>query len=160
MTPEVRHVTERDWPGIVAIEASTYAGKGLSEDPAVLRTRMDPATSYVLATGGRIAGYLLALPYPERCSPDLTRAEDTVHDSVNLHLHDLAIAPGHRRAGLGARLVRHLLSEAAGRGYRSVSLVALAGAGAFWRAQGFRDRDDVIPPAGYGADARYLTRRM
>ncbi|WP_189332480.1 GNAT family N-acetyltransferase [Actinoplanes ianthinogenes] len=155
----MRRVADRDWPGIVALEARTYAAKGVSEDPDVLRTRMNPATSYVLADGPEIAGYLLALPYPDRRSPDLAHPETTRHVSSNLHLHDLAIAPGRRRAGLGARLVRRLLTEAATQGYTSVSLVALGEAAGFWQSQGFRPRPDVTPPAAYGP-ATYLTRRL
>jgi GNAT superfamily N-acetyltransferase len=160
MNARLRPVTDRDWPDIVELESRIYSAKGVSEDPDVLRTRMNPATSYVLAVDDEIAGYLLALPYPERHSPDLARAETAVHISSNLHLHDLAIAPGRRRGGLGARMVRHLLGEAATQGYRTVSLVALAEAAAFWVAQGFRPRPDVSPPPAYGPAATYLTRPL
>ncbi|MFF1798820.1 GNAT family N-acetyltransferase, partial [Kitasatospora sp. NPDC058263] len=67
----------------------------------------------VLETGDRVAGYVLALPYPRFRYPDLTRPEERTFDSRNLHLHDLVIADDLRGRGLGSRLLRHLTAVAA-----------------------------------------------
>jgi predicted N-acetyltransferase YhbS len=160
MTPLVRPVADHDWPGIVALEAETYRGLGLSENPAALASRMSRPTSFVLDDGGAVAGYLLALPYPWLRWPDLRRAEETVFASTNLHLHDLVVAPAHRRAGLGGRLLHHLVSAARGQAYETIALVSVAGSGPFWSAHGFRPHPRMTLPAGYGPGATYLSRPL
>jgi amino-acid N-acetyltransferase len=62
-------------------------------------------------------------------------------------LRSLAVAPSHRRAGLGSRLVAHAEHYAAGRGARSLYLLTIT-AEEFFRRRGYRriDRADA-PPA-------------
>jgi ornithine decarboxylase len=114
--------------------------------------------SFVLDDGGEITGYLLALPYPHLRWPDLERAEETVFESANLHLHDIVVAGAHRRTGLGGRLLRNLLTAARAQAYEMISLVSVAGSRTFWSAQGFRPHSQIAPPAGYGPDATYMSR--
>lgn len=167
----VRRVAESDWGEIVAMEAEAYRDAGLSEEPAVLRSRADasPATSFVADAGGRLAGYVLALPYPYGHCPDPAREEAlseqdeaglAARHGSDLHLHDMVVAARHRRTGVGRTLLTHLTDTALRLGYRRVSLVAVGGAEAFWTARGFRRCHDVAPPAGYGPQARYLSRLL
>ncbi|MFE9426452.1 GNAT family N-acetyltransferase [Kitasatospora sp. NPDC006697] len=160
MTLVPRPVTEEDWPAIVALEAATYAASGLSEAPEVLVSRAGPRTSFVLADGAEIAGYLLALPYPRFRFPDPARSEAAPFVSTNLHLHDLVVAAAHRRRGKGRRLVGHLLAEARRQAYDTVSLVAVGDAAGFWAAQGFVRHPEIMLPAGYGPGAAYLSRPL
>jgi GNAT superfamily N-acetyltransferase len=157
----VRHVAEGDWAQIVALESRTYAPLGLSEEPSALRSRArsSPATCFVLdAGGGRLAGYLLALPYPASAYPDLARGEATVFRSRNLHLHDLVIAEELRGRGLGRRLLRHLTATARSSGYEEISLVAVGGSDTFWAANGFTVRGGAVPAEGYGVNPVYMSR--
>ena len=62
-------------------------------------TDLNEETVVVLAPDGRIAGYVLALPYPMFRYPDLTRPERVAQHSANLHLHDLVISAPLRRRG-------------------------------------------------------------
>ncbi|WP_234434190.1 GNAT family N-acetyltransferase [Streptomyces sp. NRRL F-5126] len=158
----VRHVREDDWDAIVALESRAYTAAGLSEGRAALRSRVraSPPTCFVLYTGRRLAGYLLALPYPEARYPDLAKAEDVAFDSRNLHLHDIVIAEDLRRRGLAGRLVGRLTRAAAERGYEQISLVAVSGSETFWSAQGFTAHDGVVPPGGYGEKAVYMYRAI
>ncbi|MGW4437098.1 GNAT family N-acetyltransferase [Streptomyces sp. NPDC004596] len=157
MTDVIRGITEADWPQVAALEAGAYAGTPLTEGEAGLRSRASAGTSFVLDLDGRVAGYVLALPYPMFSYPDLTRPERTAHRSPNLHLHDLVVGAPLRRRGLGSRLVRHLIHAAGARGYRTVSLIAVAGKEAFWRANGYRPHHEARLPAGYGGDAVYMS---
>jgi GNAT superfamily N-acetyltransferase len=159
LTTAIRALDAADWPAVCAIEAATYAPLGLSEDPLVLRSRAGAGTSFVLTAGPALAGYLLALPYPYGEFPDLAAASGPAR-SADLHLHDMAIAAGHRGTGLGRRLVEHLLSVARARSYARVSLVAVGGSGAFWTRHGFHPRPEVPAPAGYGPGATYLSRPL
>ena len=156
----VRPITPDDWSAIATLEADTYAPSGLSEGRAVLesRGRSSPETSFVLDTGERIGGYLLALPYPWCRFPDLTRAERTVFRSSNLHLHDVVVGAGLRGRGWARRMLRQLTDTARSFRYERISLVAVGGSAGFWSAQGYRAQPRVALPGGYGPDAVYMSR--
>ena len=159
MTPAVRPVADHDWDAIVDLEAGTYGALGLSESREALRSRADasPQTCFVLADGDRLAGYVLALPYPAFRYPDLARAEQVTHGGTNLHLHDLVVAPGDRGTGLASSLLGHLTATAAALRYTRISLVAVAGSDTFWAARGFRAHPEVTPHDGYGGTAVYMS---
>ncbi|MFI2205985.1 GNAT family N-acetyltransferase [Streptomyces sp. NPDC020192] len=160
MTDRIRAVAEADWPEIAALEVGAYADTSLTEGEAALRSRASAGTCFVLDRDGRIAGYALALPYPRFRYPDLTRPEEAIHCSSNLHLHDLVITTPLRRRGLGTRLVRHLTDEARTRGFTTMSLVAIAGKEPFWRANGYHPHPEARLPAGYGSGAVYMSARL
>ncbi|MGW4569432.1 GNAT family N-acetyltransferase [Streptomyces sp. NPDC004561] len=159
MTALIRGITETDWPEVATLEAGAYADTSLTEGEAVLRSRAAAGTCFVLDHDGRIAGYVLALPYPRFRCPDPTRSEQAVHRSSNLHLHDLVVTGRLRRRGLGTRLVGHLTDVARTRGFETMSLIALAGREPFWRANGYRPHPEARVPAGYGSGAVYMSAR-
>jgi GNAT superfamily N-acetyltransferase len=158
----IRHISERDWDAVVALEAGAYSAAGLSEGRAALESRANasPATCFVLDHGKRTVGYLLALPYPMFEYPDLNRREDIVFHSRNLHLHDLVIAEEFRGRGLAKSLLRHFTGTAGAKGYEGISLIAVSGSDTFWAANGYRAHREVTPPTGYGADAVYMSRSL
>jgi diaminopimelate decarboxylase/GNAT superfamily N-acetyltransferase len=158
--PRPRPITEDDWDAVVALESTAYAGLGLSEDRAALRSRAAPGLSFVLDDGDRIAGYLLALPYPPLSHPDLTRAEHRVHASDNLHLHDVVVAAELRGGGLGRRLLAHLHETAAAKGFRQVSLVAVDGTASFWAANGYHPHHEAPSHSSYGPGAVHMSREI
>ena len=159
LTASIRAFAPADWPGIVALESATYGPLGLSEDPAVLRSRAGAGTSFVLSLGSTLAGYLLALSHPYGRFPSLAEAS-VPSASSDLHLHDMAVAAEHRGSGFGRRLAEHLLSAARAQNYARVSLVSVGGSGAFWSRHGFHPRPDVPAPAGYGPGATYMSRSL
>ncbi|MER7484378.1 GNAT family N-acetyltransferase [Streptomyces sp. NPDC126497] len=156
----VRPVAEDDWPRIAALEAGAYASASLSEGVEALRSRgrASPATCFVLETGGRVAGYALALPYPRLRCPDLARPEERAYDSRNLHLHDLVIADDLRGRGLGSGLLRHLTAVARRSSYERISLVAVGGTAGFWAGHGYRPEPGAELHGGYGEGAVYMSR--
>ncbi|NGO72667.1 GNAT family N-acetyltransferase [Streptomyces boncukensis] len=178
-----------DWSGVAALEARVYGPLGLSEGRAALesRGRVSPDTCFVLHRGARVAGYVLALPYPPFQCPDLEHVEecateparsasqsarsvqsvqsgqsvgDAVRHSRNLHLHDLVVAEDLRGRGLARRLLRHLTATARARRYERMSLVAVAGSAPFWAARGFHTERGIAVPDSYGADAVYMSMAM
>ncbi|MFB7494403.1 GNAT family N-acetyltransferase [Streptomyces sp. NPDC056161] len=155
----IRTVADADWPQVAALEADAYAGSSLTEGQAALesRGRISPGTCFVLDLDGRIAGYVLALPYPMFRYPDLSRPEELTFHTRNLHLHDIVVAGPLRGRGLGLRLLRHLTEVAATRRYERISLVAIDGMEGFWRAHGYRPHPEVHVPPGYGTNAVYMS---
>ncbi|QMU76630.1 GNAT family N-acetyltransferase [Streptacidiphilus sp. PB12-B1b] len=158
----IRHITDHDWDDIVALESGAYAALGLSEQRSALESRAhaSPSTCFVIECDRRIAGYLLALPYPHAHYPDLARPEHGTHRTDNLHLHDLVVARPLRRRGLARLLLRQLTATAAAQAYDRISLVAVAGSDAFWSANGFTAHHGAAPPPGYGAHAVYMSRAV
>lgn len=160
MTHLIRGLTEPDWPAVMALEAEAYADTALTEGEAALRSRAAAGTCLVLDLDGRIAGYALALPYPRFRYPDLAGPEETTHRSANLHLHDLVVTAPLRRRGLGSRMARHLADVALARGFRTMSLIAVAGKEPFWRANGYRAHPEARLPAAYGPRAVYMSAQL
>ncbi|OOC08060.1 N-acetyltransferase [Amycolatopsis azurea DSM 43854] len=160
-TVRTRAISSGDWPAIVGLEAESYAEKGLSERRIVLESRMraSPATCFVLQAGHRIAGYVLALPYPLFRYPEFDRREGPSFTSDNLHLHDLVVAEELRGRGLAKVLLDRLITTARSRRHDRMSLIAVAGQADFWSANDFRPLPEV-PIRGYGADAVYLSRPL
>ncbi|MEY9945854.1 GNAT family N-acetyltransferase [Kitasatospora sp. GAS1066B] len=160
----IRRISDGDWDEIAALEAATYRDSGLSEGRAALesRGRVSPATCFALDCAGRLAGYLLALPYPPFQYPELSGLElagleETAVRSRNLHLHDLVIAERLRGRGLGRRLLHRLAATAESQLFERISLVAVGGADTFWSANGFSAHPDVQLPVSYGPDAVYMS---
>ncbi|MEU6819507.1 GNAT family N-acetyltransferase [Streptomyces atriruber] len=159
----IRRIADGDWDGIVALESRAYAPLGLSEGRAALESRMraSPETCFALDLGEHLAGYLLALPYPESEYPELSGAEPgAALPSRNLHLHDVVVAEQLRHRGLGRHLLRHLMTTARAHGYEQISLVAVGGSDTFWAGRGFAARREGPPPAGYGPTAVYMSRAV
>ncbi|WP_328694166.1 GNAT family N-acetyltransferase [Streptomyces phaeochromogenes] len=162
----IRHITEADWDGIVAIESRAYTALGLSEGRAALRSRAEisPGTCFVLDVGSGPAGYLLALPYPALSYPSLERMEvvappQPAPATRNLHLHDIVVEEGLRGRGLGQRLLHHFTLTARARGYERISLIAVGRSDTFWSARGYTAHPG-ISPGGYGANAVYMSRAV
>lgn len=157
----VRRILPGDWDAIAELECRAYAPHGLSEGRAALRSRADaaPDTCLVVVAGRRVAGYVLALPYPPFRVPDLAAHERTAFTSTNLHLHDIVIAEDLRRRGLATRLVRHLTSVALARSHDQVSLVAVAGSTEYWAGNGFRPHPRIVV-SGYGPHAVYMSKTI
>jgi len=158
----IRHISDGDWDGIVALEASAYTDNALSEERAALesRARSSPSTCFVLDFEERLAGYVLALPYPMFQYPDLTRVEESAFHSRNLHLHDLVIAEGLRRRGFARQLLHQLTVTARSSMYERISLIAVGGSETFWSANGYDAHHEVALPGSYGTNAVYMSRAV
>lgn len=158
----IRTISDADWPGVAALEAAAYRGSSLLEGRAALESRgsASPSTCFVLDLDDRIAGYVLALPYPAFRYPDLSRSERIVFRSRNLHLHDLVVAEHLRGRGLGSGLLRQLTAAARSQRYRRISLIAVGGMETFWAARGYLTHREVRLPPSYGDNAVYMSTAL
>ena len=162
--PRVRSIAEADWDAIAEIEHAAYARLGLSEGREALRSwaTLSPDTCFVLELDRRVAGYLLALPFPAGSTPSLGRPDSvSANDlSANLHLHDIVLAEDVRGRGLSKMLLRRLEAVAAARMFEHVSLVSVGGSLGFWAAAGFTAHPEVAVTETYGAQAMYMSRQV
>jgi len=136
------------------------------EDRACFANRLalHPQGCRVLADDTGLSGYLVAYPWRRGEVPPLNSLIDAVPDDADLiYLHDLALRPDSRRAGHARVAVEVLAANARAERRRSIALVAVNDAEAFWARQGFVT--DPAPDlraklAGYGPDARYMARPL
>jgi ornithine decarboxylase len=166
--PRVRAVADADWDAVAEIEHAAYAELGLSEGREALRSwaALSPDTCFVLEIDRRVAGYVLALPFPAGHAPSLGRPQDTdtadVADagavSGNLHLHDLALAPDVRGRGLSRLLLARLEAVAAARMFEHICLVSVGGNEGFWASAGYTARHEIAVAESYGAGSAYMTK--
>jgi len=162
--PRVRSVAEADLDAIAEIEHAAYARLGLSEGREALRSwaALSPDTCFVLELDRRVAGYLLALPFPAGHTPSLGRPDSVSANEVsaNLHLHDIVLAEDVRGRGLSKMLLRRLEAVAAARMFERVSLVSVGGSQGFWTAAGFTKHPEVAVTETYGSQAMYMSRQV
>lgn len=161
-TIRLRRLADDDWDEIVALEARAYAESGLSEGREVLRSRgrVSPDTCFVLEHDGQFGGYLLALPYPSGRCPELTEAEASDFDSVNLHAHDFVITEKLRARGLSPHYVRQIEQEARSQGFERISMVAVQRSHVLWRRLGYAAHAEVGLPESYGTEAVYMSKAL
>lgn len=155
----IRLLTDADWDAVVALEHDAYAADGLSEGREALQSRAagSPETCFVLEQHGAVRGYLLSLPYPPLRCPDLSRPEEAVYASDNLHVHDLVIAEDLRGRDVALGFIRHFRERAEELGFERISMVAVRGADILLRLLGYRAHREVAVPACYGRRAVYMS---
>lgn len=154
----IRAIDEAAWPGVLCVQQESYTDV-FPESIEVLKSKWhtSPDTCFVYADKhGEVLGYLLSHPWPSHCAPKL-HEEITFHDpSDNLYLHDLAVSNKARGKGVSQKLVNSLLQAAHTLGYKTISLVAVQGAGKFWSKYGFARAIDIPLPDSYGDDAQFM----
>lgn len=110
---------------------------------------------------GHMAGYLIAVPLPADFTPDLNSdaIESCPPDKADaMFIHDIAVHPQHRAAGLADVLLVHLYETASRFHIESYRLVSVQGSQHFWAQRGFQVEKDP-PPKGYGPEAVLMSRR-
>ena len=110
---------------------------------------------------GTMLGYLIALPLADNTAPSLNSVElpavapDT---ATTMFIHDLAVLPDHRGAGLADVLLVHLYESALRRNIEQFRLISVQESQPFWQSRGFVVEPDPVPP-GYGPEAVLMSRR-
>jgi ribosomal-protein-alanine N-acetyltransferase len=120
----MRLMEEQDLEAVLALERTCFADPWVREAFLAEIGDAPPVRWPLVAMGVELAGYVVAW---------------FIEDEA--HLANLAVAPEFRRRGLGRRLVRAVLEEAARRGTRWIRLEVResnAAARALYQALGFR----------------------
>ncbi|MBN4666799.1 GNAT family N-acetyltransferase [Pandoraea nosoerga] len=181
-----------DLPEVLSVQAQAY-GSAMLESEAALASRLhlSPATCWVTtdamdvmalanvdarhaparaatsnAERSRVAGYLFTHPWQIAAPPPLDTVLDTLPDAPDCwYVHDMALAPRTRAAGVASRLYAAALESARGLGLQVSALVAVQQSQGFWARFGYAVATDVSPLiaaklAGYGDGAVFMTRRL
>ena len=161
----IRSFVQGDLAAALALQAASYP-VFLREGAEAFASRLSVPASYCLAAmrGGKLAAYLLAHGWTAEEPPAVGTILEAESAGEILYIHDLAVSSEERGSGLGRYLVDQALDLARRDGLRRAELIAVEGAAAYWRALGFVESTPspalAAKVAGYGADARWMTRDL
>ena len=168
----LRPMSLTDLPAVLAIQAQAYA-PFFHESEATFHGKLQafPAWCWVAEeTKGKLAAYLFAQPARLGRPPCLGDGGSSPggepHGGVDtLHLHDMAVSPLARGAGLARTLATHALAAARraefGHGrLQWASLIAVQGSVPYWARHGFVAGPASPDLSSYGPGAAYLIRSL
>ena len=149
-------ITENSWIDILKIQEEAYV-EIEPEDVNVLKSKWlsSPKTCAVYKVDNNISGYLLAHPWPSEIPPKL-HEECPITASLNLYLHDLALARESRGKGVAKKLVKNLIDIAKAQGFNKILLVAVQNSGGFWSNFGFLNIPNAVICPSYGHNAKLM----
>ncbi|GBG03530.1 N-acetyltransferase [Azospira sp. I13] len=165
-------MTLADLPAVLEIQAQAY-DPFFHESEAAFRGKLGafPAWCWVAEEAqGKLAAYLFAQPARlgrPPCLGDGGRSSggDADGGADTLHLHDMAVSPLARGAGLARTLATHALAAARraelGHGrLQWASLIAVQGSVPYWARHGFVAGPVSPDLSSYGPGAAYLIRSL
>ncbi|AEI78673.1 GCN5-related N-acetyltransferase [Cupriavidus necator N-1] len=172
----LRPMVTTDLPAVLAVQASCYT-EVLLESQAALASRLalSPATCWVADDPGHpgaLAAYLFTHAWPEATLPPLDGVLDdgwrhgAGPDAPTWFVHDMAVAPAGRGAGLAPRLYAAALAAARAAGLRHSRLIAVQSAAPWWRRLGYAPvaahtaAAHAAKLASYGASAMLMERTL
>jgi ribosomal protein S18 acetylase RimI-like enzyme len=166
------HNSEFNWiamtPGtLVAVHA--IAGRvhpDYPEDQAVFQERRDlyPAGCFLLQNNEQAVGYVLSHPWLFKQPPALNVLLGAIPpDADTYYIHDIALLPEARAAGVASIVVDRLIALATACAFSTMSLVAVNQSVRFWEKHRFEAATGegmVQKLESYGGDARYMVREL
>ena len=153
-------ITENSWIDILKIQEEAYV-EIEPEDVNVLKSKWlsSPKTCAVYKEGSNTSAYLLAHPWPSETPPKL-HEECPITASLNLYLHDLALARESRGKGVAKKLVENLIDIAKAQGFNKILLVAVQNSGGFWSKFGFLSMPSSEICPSYGENAQLMSLKL
>jgi GNAT superfamily N-acetyltransferase len=160
-----RSMTPADLDAVADIALVAFPDHFEGRDCFENRLALYPEGCFVLAEGeGTPRGYLVAYPWAADSAPALNTLIGSIPaGAAVLYLHDLALHPEVRGGGWTRAIVERLADQARAAGWPALALVAVNDAAPFWERRGFTVVDTPAMAdrlAGYGPDARYMTRAL
>lgn len=132
MTPA--HIEEA-----VRVQAQAFP-EDLRESPEVFEDRMARYGQYfrVAFMGDRMVGYMISFPWKLGDAPvNNEKFPAELPEADCFYIHDIAILPDARGAGISRALLQDAYETAHALGYDAVSLVAVGQSGSFWDKAGY-----------------------
>lgn len=116
---------------------------------------------YVAVKNEEVIGYLLAYSWTSIKTPPALhclKAEEGEVVKNHVHIHDLAVKPSERKAGVGRKLVNSLFTSLPEN--TTFGAVAVESAIKFWKSFGFQEYKDIdiAYKATYGESSVFLYR--
>ncbi|MBD1577129.1 GNAT family N-acetyltransferase [Vibrio sp. S11_S32] len=163
----ISEIPDQVWPQIEQIQEQAYRDD-LAENIDILKIKSDvsPETCFVcMDDEEQVLGYVLAHPWESSVPPcinqDISERGELVslEEASTLYLHDLAISPDARGAGIAQALVENLLKHAQRWNIDKISLVAVQGMASFWGNYGFNSVKSNATDS-YGDDAQMMVIQL
>jgi len=158
-----------DLDAVMAVAAVVHAGFYERREVFAERLSLYPQGCWIAQEPGvsaTVLGYAFLHPARLGQPPALDSLLHEIDAQADcLYLHDVALLPAARGAGLGRSLLQRLQALMALDGFTHAALVAVHGSAPYWRSGGFEALSDV-PPAlreklrSYDEHALYMTRRV
>lgn len=149
---------------IYGIQCIAHADHPEAREVLLERLELCPSGCFVLERHGVVSGYVLSHPWRRFSPPPIDTKLGAIPAEADVwYLHDLALLPGTRGSGAGAKVSKLLADLARQTGYRTVALVSVNGSQGFWERQGFSvRRHDALAArlAGYGSAAIYMEHAL
>jgi hypothetical protein len=145
-----------DLDGVIAVAATAFPDHPEGRACFAERLALAPDSCWVLAEGERVAGYLIAYPWPLGAIPPLDTLLGRLPDDRSAwYLHDLALLPQVQGSGRAAAGLALLFARAQG----PIALVSVNDSADFWRRHGFVARP-AASLSSYGPHAQYMVRSV
>ena len=159
---EIRPLQADDLAAVLAIQLRCHDSTRIESAQSFdAKRRASPTSCFMARLEGQSVGYLVAIPVKAGQPPPLNASTCPVpRDADALYLHDLAVHPDARGAGVAVALVRAFFDVLGRQGFSQACLTAVNGSTAFWQRQGFRDAELDAAAGGmgsYGDGARYMS---
>jgi len=154
-------IKENFWEGIIKIQKEAYT-EIPPEDVSILKSKWlsSPKTCAVyLNRENMVLAYLLAHPWASETPPKLNE-KSPISVSLNLYLHDLALADSARGKGIAKKLVENLIYNAKVQGFEKILLVAVQNSIGFWGKFGFLNVPNVVICSSYGDNAQLMALEL
>ncbi|KAL4970344.1 GNAT family N-acetyltransferase [Aspergillus stella-maris] len=134
-----RNLFKKDIEGLMQVADAVLLGLPESSRVFAERVKLYPEGCLALEdTDGQICGYAISHPIRHHQPPALdTLLGEIASDANTYYIHDTAILPEFRGAGLAAECVHKLLEVASRLGFRVCRLVSIYGTESFWARFGF-----------------------
>lgn len=163
-----RTMQTSDLDAVISLQSTCYAPQ-FHEPKQAFAAKLNaaPASAWVIDGPSDLWAYLVCLPIDGDELPALHATEwhPPPHPQW-LYLHDLAIHPDARGAGLAGVLLSKAHELAFSQGWLAVGLIAVQDSVAFWRKQGFEPAELPSPLiraeklASFGKEATFMLRRI
>ncbi len=145
----VRPLLTSDLPAVVRIERDSYV-PALRESDAAFLSKMTLFGAGALGCfdGAELCGYAFALPMRAGSVIAVAQVLDELPAGPDtMYIHDMVVAPAHRRRGVASLLLDHIARLADSLGLARFALVAVQGSEPFWQRFGFepRERFEYVP---------------
>ncbi len=159
----VRAMDTADIRAVLEIQSHCYDDARLESARSFLaKLSASPGSCFVAVLADAPVGYLVSVPVEAGRPPPLNNPDYSVPPGADsLYLHDLAVHPGARGAGVAVALIGAYFECLRQMGFRFGHLTAVNASSPFWRRYGFHVAEPegagVENMASYGEGARFMS---